>query len=151
MSDPFQLDRFVDAQGPVYEQAMQELLAGRKASHWMWYVFPQLRGLGRTPTAQRYGIASLAEAQAYLAHPRLGPRLVECVASVLSVEGRTSEQIFGYPDYLKFRSCLTLFGTAAPDVPVFREALARYYGGDADPLTLECLAQGHAQADQAPR
>jgi uncharacterized protein (DUF1810 family) len=151
MNRPFQLDRFVDAQGPVYEQMMQELRAGRKTSHWMWYVFPQLRGLGWTPTAQRYGIASLAEARAYLAHPRLGPRLIECVASVLSVEGRTSEQIFGYPDYLKFRSCLTLFGTAAPDVPVFKEALARYYGGDADPLTLERLAQGDDQADQAPR
>jgi uncharacterized protein (DUF1810 family) len=151
MNRPFALDRFVDAQGPVYERVLQELRAGRKTSHWMWYVFPQLRGLGWTPTARHYGIASLAEAQAYLAHPRLGPRLVECVQLVMSVEGRTSEQIFGYPDYLKFRSCLTLFGTAAPDVPVFTEALARYYGGEADPLTLGRLVQGDDQADQAPR
>lgn len=151
MNDPFGLNRFVEAQGPVYAQVLRELAAGSKASHWMWYVFPQLRGLGWTWTANHYGIASLAEARAYLAHPVLGPRLEECVALVLGLTGRSAEQIFGYPDYLKFRSCLTLFGTAAPDVPVFPEALARYCGGEADPLTLERLALAQAEADQAPR
>lgn len=139
MNDPFQLDRFAAAQGPVYARAMRELRAGSKASHWMWYVFPQLRGLGWSRTAHHYGISSLAEARAYLAHPVLGPRLEECVRLVLDLEGRTAEAIFGFPDYLKFRSCLTLFAAAAPDLPVFRDALARYYGGVGDPLTLERL------------
>ena len=158
MSDPFGLNRFVEAQAPVYAQVLRELAAGSKASHWMWYVFPQLRGLGWTWTAKHYGIASLAEARAYLAHPVLGPRLLECVALVLGLTGRSAEQVFGYPDYLKFRSCLTLFGAAAPDVSLFTEALARYYGGEADPLTLERLGcvtprsgVTRGEADQAPR
>jgi uncharacterized protein (DUF1810 family) len=140
MNDPSDLARFVDAQGPVHEQVIRELRAGRKASHWMWYVFPQLRGLGRTPTAWHYGIASIAEAQAYLAHPILGPRLDLYVRLVLDCQGRTAEQIFGFPDVLKFRSCLTLFAAAAPGSQRFAEALERYYGGEPDPLTLELLA-----------
>lgn len=140
MNDPFDLARFVDAQGPVHERVIRELRAGRKVSHWMWYVFPQLRGLGWSPTARRYGIASIAEAQAYLAHPVLGPRLELCVRLVLDCQGRTAEQIFGFPDVLKFRSCLTLFAAAAPSVQLFTEALGRYYGGERDPLTLEALA-----------
>jgi uncharacterized protein (DUF1810 family) len=139
MKDPFKLSRFVEAQEPVYEQVIRELQAGRKVSHWMWYVFPQLRGLGWSPKAQHYGISSLAEAQAYLAHPMLGPRLIECVTLVLGVEGRTVVQIFGYPDCLKLRSCLTLFSAATLNCQVFAEALARYHGGQGDPLTLERL------------
>jgi uncharacterized protein (DUF1810 family) len=141
MADPYHLARFVDAQGPLYEQVTRELRAGRKASHWMWYVFPQLRGLGWSPTAQYYGISSFAEAQAYLAHPVLGPRLGECVRLVLGVQGRTAQQIFGYPDDLKFRSCLTLFAAAAPDPLPFTQALAKYYGGEPDPATIERLGQ----------
>jgi uncharacterized protein (DUF1810 family) len=140
MNDPFQLARFVEAQGPVYEQAIRELRAGRKVSHWMWYVFPQLRGLGWSRTAHHYGISSIAEAQAYLAHPVLGPRLEECVRLVLACKGRTAEQIFGFPDVLKFRSCLTVFASAAADPQVFADAMARYFGGEGDPLTLERLA-----------
>ena len=139
MNDHFDLDRFVKAQDPVYDRVLDELRAGRKTSHWMWYVFPQLRGLGWTPTAQHYGIVSLDEARAYLAHPVLGPRLLECVNLVLGLQGRTAGQVFGYPDELKFRSCLTLFAAAAPQVEAFSAALARYYGGEADALTLERL------------
>jgi uncharacterized protein (DUF1810 family) len=142
MADPYHLARFLDAQGPVYEQVTRELRAGRKTSHWMWYVFPQLRGLGRSPTAQYYGISSLAEARAYLAHPVLGPRLGECVGLVLGVQGRTVQQILGYPDDLKFRSCLTLFAAAARDPLSFTQALAKYYGGASDPETIERLGQG---------
>jgi uncharacterized protein (DUF1810 family) len=140
MDDPFDLNRFVVAQDPVYARVLAELRAGRKASHWMWYVFPQLRGLGWTCTAQRYGIASLVEARAYLAHPVLGPRLLGCVQILLDLTGGSAEQIFGYPDVLKLRSCLTLFAAAAADPRPFDEALARYYGGAPDPLTLERLA-----------
>lgn len=140
MTDPFDLERFVTAQDPTYHRVLQELRAGRKTSHWMWYIFPQLRGLGWTATAHRYGIGSLAEARAYLAHPVLGPRLLECIGLILALEGRTAGRIFGYPDELKFRSCLTLFGAAAPEVEDFSAALARYYGGEADRLTLERLA-----------
>jgi len=139
MDDPFDLRRFLDAQEPVYERATRELRAGRKYSHWMWYVFPQLRGLGWSRTAQVYGIGSIAEARAYLKHPVLGPRLEECVRLVLGVEGRTAEQIFGYPDYLKLRSCITLFAVAAENPRLFDDALERYYGGERDALTLERL------------
>jgi uncharacterized protein (DUF1810 family) len=141
MNDHFDLERFVTAQHPVYDRVLKELRAGRKTSHWMWYVFPQLRGLGWTPTARHYGIASMDEARAYLAHPVLGSRLLECVGLVLTLRGPTAGQIFGYPDVLKFRSCLTLFSTAAPEVEVFPAALARYYGGEADALTLERLSR----------
>jgi len=135
-SDPFALDRFVDAQAAVIEDVRRELRAGRKQSHWMWFVFPQLKGLGRTATAQHYGIASLAEARAYLAHPVLGPRLRECLELMLAVPGRSAHEILGSPDDLKLRSCATLFSLAAPAEDVFRRCLERFHGGEADPRTL---------------
>ncbi len=136
MSD---LQRFVDAQDRVYDNVLDELRAGRKRSHWMWFVFPQIRGLGSSPTAQHYGIASLAEARAYLDHPVLGPRLRECVALVNAVEGRSAEQVFGWPDDLKLRSSVTLFAHATDDNEDFLALLDKYYGGEQDPLTLERL------------
>jgi uncharacterized protein (DUF1810 family) len=139
MHDPFDLQRFVDAQADVYEDVHDELHAGRKTSHWMWFVFPQLRGLGHSPMAQHYGIASLDEARAYLAHPLLGERLRECTRLVLGVDGRNARAIFGSPDDFKFRSCMTLFGFAAPDEDVFAQALDRHFGGEPDPRTLELL------------
>ncbi|THD77120.1 MAG: DUF1810 domain-containing protein [Phenylobacterium sp.] len=138
-ADPFHLQRFVDAQAGVYETALAELIAGDKRSHWMWFVFPQVAGLGLSPTAQRYAIGSLAEAQAYLAHPMLGPRLCACTAAVNAVEGRSAHQVFGSPDDLKFRSSMTLFREAAPDEPAFATALRKYFDGEADPRTLEIL------------
>jgi uncharacterized protein (DUF1810 family) len=139
MSDPFDLQRFVDAQARIYEQALAELTAGDKRSHWMWFVFPQVAGLGLSPTAQRYAIASLQEAKDYLAHPLLGPRLRECTAAVLELEDRTAHQVFGSPDDLKFRSSMTLFTEAAPGEPLFRAALGKFFGGDPDARTLEIL------------
>ena len=139
MSDMFDLDRFVQAQDPVMAEVRRELADGRKRSHWMWFVFPQLRGLGRSATALRYGIGSLAEARAYLAHPVLGPRLVECTELVNRVEGRSAHQIFGSPDDLKFHSSMTLFAAAEPEAPVFREALDKHFGGARDALTVEEL------------
>jgi uncharacterized protein (DUF1810 family) len=139
MDDPFDLQRFVDAQAPVIEQVRAELAAGRKASHWMWFVFPQIRGLGRSPTAQRYAIGSLAEARAYLAHPVLGPRLRDCAALANAVPDATARQVFGDPDDLKFHSSMTLFARAAPDETVFRAALDRYFDGEADRATLQRL------------
>jgi uncharacterized protein (DUF1810 family) len=133
------LSRFVDAQRDVYEQALAELRAGSKRSHWMWFVFPQIAGLGRTATAQRYAIADLAEARAYLAHPVLGPRLAECARALLDVPGRTATQILGTPDDLKLRSSMTLFAHAADDPAVFRAVLDRFYGGEDDPATLQRL------------
>jgi uncharacterized protein (DUF1810 family) len=135
----FDLDRFVRAQEDVYENAVAELKAGRKRTHWMWFVFPQLAGLGRTATAQRYAIASIDEARAYLAHPVLGPRLTEVARVLLGVEGRSAEQIFGFPDDLKLRSSMTLFARAAADPEVFRGVLDRYYDGP-DATTIELLA-----------
>jgi uncharacterized protein (DUF1810 family) len=132
-------EHFIDAQQPVYAQVLAELGAGRKASHWMWFIFPQLTALGRSATALRYGIDDLAMAGAYLRHPVLGPRLVECTRMVLGVEGRSAHEIFGSPDDLKFRSSLTLFGRAGPDQPAFAAALGKYYGGIEDPRTLELL------------
>jgi len=139
MDDPFDLRRFETAQADIYGQALGELRAGRKRTHWMWFVFPQLKGLGASPTAQFYGLGSLAEARAYLAHPLLGSRLIECTAAVNALAGRTAHQIFGSPDDLKFRSSLTLFHAAAPDEPVFQAALAKYFAGEADARTLELL------------
>ena len=133
------LGRFVGAQQDVYAQALSELRAGSKRSHWMWFVFPQIAGLGRTATAQRYAIADLAEARAYLAHPVLGPRLTECARALLEVRDRTATQILGTPDDLKLRSSMTLFAHAADDPAVFRAVLDRYYGGEDDPLTLQRL------------
>ena len=139
MADAFDLDRFVEAQAGVHETALAELLAGRKRTHWMWFVFPQLAGLGSSPMAQRFGIASLAEARAYLAHPVLGARLVECAEALLAVEGRTAHEILGSPDDLKLRSSATLFAAAAPSGSPFERLLDRYYGGEGDPETLRRL------------
>ena len=139
MSDAFDLERFIDAQARNYNDALAELRAGRKTSHWMWYVLPQVAGLGSSAMAQAYAIGSLAEARAYLDHPVLGRRLRDCVAAVLVVQGRTAHQVFGAPDDLKFRSSLTLFAKAAPEEPMFREALERYFGGEPDPATLRIL------------
>ena len=139
MADPSGLERFVRAQEPVLDQVRRELGEGRKRSHWMWFVFPQLRGLGRSATAQHYGIGSLAEARAYLAHPVLGPRMVECTGLVNRVEGRSVHQIFGSPDDLKFHSSMTLFASADPEALAFREALGKRFGGALDALTIEML------------
>ncbi|KVG72349.1 DUF1810 domain-containing protein [Burkholderia ubonensis] len=136
MDDPYDLQRFVDAQDPVYAQVCDELCSGRKRSHWMWFVFPQIEGLGDSVMAQRYAIASLREADAYLRHPVLGERLRECTRLVNHVDGRSIQEIFGYPDYLKFRSSVTLFAHATSDNAVFVEALEKYYGGEADHSTL---------------
>ena len=141
MPDRFDLDRFTKAQAPVFAQVQQELRAGQKRSHWMWYVFPQFSGLGHSPTARHYAIASSAEAQAFLAHPILGPRLVECTALVNAVEGRTVHQIFGSPDDLKFHSSITLFAVTDPDDIVFQTALNRYFGGQPDRATLDLLGR----------
>lgn len=138
MTDPFDLKRFVDAQRSVYAEVCAELAAGCKRSHWMWFVFPQLKGLGRSATAQHYGIASKAEAQAYWAHPLLGPRLKECTELVLAVDGRSAHQIFGPPDDLKFRSCMTLFARATGDA-VFSRALEKFFDGRPDEATLRLL------------
>ena len=141
MSDAFDLQRFVDAQAPVFDTACAELRAGRKASHWMWFVFPQLRGLGHSAMAERYGIASLAEARAYLDHPLLGPRLQACTRLVLQVQGRGLHDIFGSPDDLKFGSCMTLFAQAAAKGSVFAQALRDCCDGHADAATLRLLAE----------
>jgi uncharacterized protein (DUF1810 family) len=139
MEDAFGLRRFLDAQDPVYQQVLRELRSGRKTSHWMWFVFPQVAGLGFSPMAQRYAISGREEAAAYAAHPVLGARLRECTALVNAVEGRSAHEIFGSPDDLKFRSSMTLFAECAEDTAVFREALRKYFGGSADPLTLARL------------
>ncbi len=141
MPNPFDLDRFVQAQAPVLSQVRLELSEGRKRSHWMWFVFPQLSGLGHSSMARRYAIASLAEAQAYLEHPVLGPRLTECAELVNKVEDRSIYQILGSPDDLKFRSSMTLFALAQQDGPVFRRALHKYFDGALDPLTVEKLSR----------
>ena len=138
--DPHDLQRFIGAQNQVYGRVLAELAAGEKASHWMWFVFPQLRGLGRSTTAQHFGIASKAEAEAYWRHPLLGARLKECSELVLAVEHRSARQIFGSPDDLKFRSSMTLFEQVAPDATVFGRALDKYCDGSRDPGTLELLA-----------
>jgi uncharacterized protein (DUF1810 family) len=138
-SQPFDLGRFLDAQEACFAQVLRELIAGQKLSHWMWFIFPQLRGLGSSPSAQHYGLASLAEARAYLDHPVLGARLRECTRCLLLLEGRSAAEIFGYPDELKLRSCLTLFERAAPQEELFGEALRKYYGGQPDVRALELL------------
>ncbi len=137
--DPFDLKRFVDAQAPVYRDVVEELRAGRKRSHWMWFVFPQLRGLGSSPTAVHYGISSLEEARAYLAHELLGPRLRECTRLVNDVQDRSAAAIFGSPDDLKLRSSMTLFACATDDNADFLALLDKYYGGRQDQLTLARL------------
>ena len=140
MADPYQLDRFVVAQDEgSYRAAVAELRAGRKTSHWMWFIFPQVAGLGRSAAAQHFAISSLDEAQAYLRHPVLGPRLRECVQLLAALDGKSADQILGGVDAMKLRSSLTLFMAAAPDEPLFRDVLAKYFGGAADQLTLDRL------------
>ena len=140
-ADQFDLQRFVDAQDPFYDTVLAELRSGAKRSHWIWFVFPQLRGLGRSPTAAHYGIASLDEARAYLAHDVLGPRLAECTRLVLAIDGRSVEDIFGWPDNLKVRSSMTLFAHATDYNADFRGVLDKFYGGEEDPATVERLSQ----------
>lgn len=137
--DPLDLSRFVRAQEGVYEQALAELQAGRKRTHWMWFIFPQIEGLGFSATSRRYAIRSADEARAYLNHPVLGPRLIACVQAVLAVEGRTASEIFGWPDDLKLRSCATLFAHVSSPGSVFERVLERFYGGEPDAKTLELL------------
>ncbi|WP_437304746.1 DUF1810 domain-containing protein [Sorangium sp. So ce388] len=139
MPDPYELQRFVDAQAPVYDRVLAELRRGEKTSHWMWFIFPQLQGLGYSAMARRYGIASKAEAEAYLRHPTLGPRLIECTRLVNQVEGRSLYDIFGSPDDLKFCSSMTLFARAAPGEAAFLAALEKYCDAEPDPRTLELL------------
>lgn len=139
MKNPFDLQRFVNAQNAVYDQVCAELRAGQKQSHWVWFIFPQLRGLGHSAMAEAYGIASRQEAVAYLEHAVLGPRLRECTRLVNLVEGHSISLILDYPDNLKFRSSMTLFANAASDNQVFKEALRKYFGGEPDSLTLERL------------
>jgi uncharacterized protein (DUF1810 family) len=136
MSDPFNLDRFLKAQDPLFEDVRAELRRGCKEGHWMWFVFPQLKGLGSSWMAQKFGISSRAEAEAYLAHPILGSRLTECTRLVNLVDGHSIEEIFGAVDTLKFRSSITLFAQVAGDASVFTDALRKYFGGRPDQLTL---------------
>jgi uncharacterized protein (DUF1810 family) len=141
MDDPYGLERFVQAQARgVYERALSELQAGRKRTHWMWFIYPQVVGLGSSAMAERYAIASLEEARAYLAHPVLGPRLLACVKAMIELKGATARQVLGQPDDLKFHSSLTLFHGAAPGEPLFRAALDRYFEGAPDPATQAQLA-----------
>ena len=141
MTDDYNLHRFLDAQERVYDTVLAELRAGRKSSHWIWFIFPQIAGLGHSAMAQQFSITSLAEAKAYLQHPVLGLRLRACTQLVLDVKGRRAEEIFGYPDDLKFRSCMTLFLTAAADDTLFKDALLTYFDGQPDQLTLDLLGQ----------
>jgi uncharacterized protein (DUF1810 family) len=134
--DPFNLQRFVDAQAPVYDRVRAELKNGRKQSHWMWFIFPQIAGLGHSAMAQRYAITSLREADAYLKHPVLGPRLRECARLVVAVDGKSAYEILGSPDDMKFHSCMTLFARAAPQEEIFAAALDRHFDGRDDALTL---------------
>jgi uncharacterized protein (DUF1810 family) len=140
MNDPFNLDRFVSAQAAVYPRVLAELRAGEKRSHWIWFVFPQMKGLGFSSQSEFYGIGSLEEAAAYLQHPLLGPRLIECTQLVNAVEGRPIERILGYPDDLKFRSSMTLFARAAEDPAIFNQALRKYFANEPDARTIELLA-----------
>jgi len=138
-NDPYNLQRFVDAQHGVYEQVRSELQEGRKRGHWIWFIFPQIRGLGRSHMAELFAIASKEEAAAYANHSVLGPRLRECTQLVTQVEGRTLEEILGYPDNLKFRSSMSLFTQATADNQLFVAALSKYCNGELDPSTLERL------------
>jgi uncharacterized protein (DUF1810 family) len=138
--DPDDLQRFIEAQERVYQTVLAELRDGRKRSHWIWFIFPQLRGLGRSSTAHHYGIASRQEALAYLAHPTLGPRLRECTRLVAAIDGRTAEEILGWPDCVKVRSCMTLFAAVAADPADFQAVLDKFYDRLGDPVTLDMLS-----------
>jgi uncharacterized protein (DUF1810 family) len=140
MDTDYDLQRFVDAQRDVYSTALAELRAGHKRSHWMWFIFPQVAGLGSSEMARRYAIASTDEAAAYLAHPVLGKRLRECASAVAMHDDRGVDEIFGHPDDLKFRSCMTLFADVAPDEAIFQTCLDQFFDGVADPATIERLA-----------
>ncbi len=154
-TDPYDLARFVEAQAgaPVarslrdgveehdYEQALSEIRSGRKRSHWMWYIFPQFEGLGASPTSRRYAIKSIAEAEAYLRHPVLGPRLLETAQAAVEVEGRSAFEVFGTPDDMKLQSCATLFASVSPAGSVFHQVLDRYFGGEPDDRTLRLLGR----------
>ena len=140
--DPHNLSRFVQAQEGVHERALSEIKSGRKRSHWMWYIFPQLDGLGFSPTSKRYSIKSVAEAEAYLSHPVLGPRLKECAEAALGVQGRTAFEIFGSPDDMKLRSCATLFARVSPPGSAFHRLLDKYFHGEPDDKTVRLLQTG---------
>jgi uncharacterized protein (DUF1810 family) len=142
VNDQYNLNRFITAQEPVYENVCRELAAGRKSSHWIWYVFPQLKGLGRSSNSEYYGLASLDEARAYLNHPVLGPRMIHCTELVNNTIGRTIDEVLGPVDKLKFHSSMTLFALAAPEQPVFKEALRKYFDGELDEITLELIDEG---------
>jgi uncharacterized protein (DUF1810 family) len=143
MDDPFNLQRFVDAQEHVYASVLSELKRGRKYGHWIWFIFPQIKGLGHSPNSEFFGISSSQEARAYLQHPVLGPHLEECTQLVNAVAGRSAEDIFGEIDAMKFRSCMTLFANATPENGIFMRALQKYFDGEFDPLTIRHL---HARA-----
>ena len=139
VDDPHDLDRFLHAQAQDYERALSEIRAGRKRSHWMWYIFPQFAGLGSSPTARRYAIKSMAEAEAYLQHPVLGARLTECCEAVIGVQGRSALEIFGSPDDMKLRSCATLFASISVPGSVFHQLVRKYFEGVPDPRTLQLM------------
>jgi uncharacterized protein (DUF1810 family) len=139
--DPHHLTRFVEAQRTSYDRALAEIVGGHKRSHWMWYIFPQLAGLGFSAMSRQYAIQSVAEAQAYLRHPILGPRLAACAAAVLAIDGRTAVEIFGSPDDRKLRSCATLFAQVSPDDSVFHRVLKKYFAGEPDAVTLRGLGR----------
>jgi uncharacterized protein (DUF1810 family) len=141
-ADPHDLDRFVRAQEDVYRQALAEIRSGRKRSHWMWFIFPQFKGLGRSLTSERYAIASGSEAAAYLAHAVLGLRLVECAEALLALEGLTAHEIFGSPDDLKLRSSATLFASVSDEYSVFHRVLDKYFGGQGDAETRRLMSSG---------
>ena len=138
-ADPFSLNRFVQAQEDIYEQAISEIRSGRKRTHWMWFIFPQFDGLGFSPTSRQYAIRSLAEARAYLKHPVLGPRLLACAEAALGVEARSAFDVFGSPDDMKLRSCATLFSRVSSNGSVFERLLQQYFGGEPDHRTLRLL------------
>jgi uncharacterized protein (DUF1810 family) len=140
-ADPYDLERFVQAQRYDYEQALSEVKRGRKRSHWIWYIFPQIEGLGFSSMCRRYSIKSVAEARAYLAHPLLGPRLIECAEAALGVEGRSAHEIFGSPDDMKLRSCATLFAYVSPAGSVFERVLDKYFHGEPDRQSLRLLSE----------
>jgi uncharacterized protein (DUF1810 family) len=144
MPDPYNLQRFLTAQAPIYPDVLRELRQQRKTTHWIWFIFPQLQGLGSSPTARAYAITSLDEAAAYLAHPILGPRLIECTQLVLLARAHPLRQILGTPDDLKFHSSMTLFAHATPDNHLFLEAMQAFFAGRYDDLTLNLLANNHA-------
>lgn len=146
MVDPHNLDRFVRAQDGVYDEVIAELNAGRKCTHWMWFIFPQFDGLGFSPMAHYYAVKSIAEARSYLNHPTLGPRLQECMAALLAIEGRSAYEILGSPDDLKLRSCATLFAAISMEGSVFERVLTKYYQGEPDCKTLQLISVQHPSA-----